>query len=182
MFQPVHGASWEFLQEEQTSQFEAENVDGASHLSPKSKRDQLTCTTANEREGDGLSHQAYIREEKVVPVTLLLTDTRRAPLGRNWPCHWDTILTPNLDQNLRTMVRNTPLYIQDFEFWFTPLYRRKKIPSNSRTQHGTVRNRESLKSLLGCVDLLRTRLTEVIPESNSKRPRATEVHHRIWRK
>lgn len=51
MFHPVHGASWEFLQKEQTSQFEAENVDGASHLSPTSKRDQLTCTTANEREG-----------------------------------------------------------------------------------------------------------------------------------
>lgn len=93
--------------------------------------------------GDGLSYQAYIREEKAVPVALLLTDTGRALLGRNWPCHWDAMLTSNLDQNFRTTVRNTPLYIQNFEFWFTPPYRGKKIPCNSRTRHGPVRNMES---------------------------------------
>lgn len=87
MFHPVHGASWEFLQKEQTGQFEAENVDGASHLAPKSKRDQLTVPQPMREKGDGLSHQAYKREEKEVPVTLLLTDTGRTPLGRNWPCH-----------------------------------------------------------------------------------------------
>lgn len=104
--------------------------------------------------GDGLSYQAYIREEKAVPVALLLTDTGRALLGRNWPCHWDAMLTSNLDQNFRTTVRNTPLYIQDFEFWFTPPYRGKKflaILGLSRAQSEIWR----VKTLLRCVDLLR---------------------------
>lgn len=105
-------------QKEHTSQSEAENVYGASHLSPESKKGSADMHHS-QWEGmktDGLSHQVYIRQEKQCLRPCHSQTLGQAPLGTNWPCHWGTMLTLNLDQNLRTTVRNTPLYTQDFKF------------------------------------------------------------------
>lgn len=78
---------WEFSQEVHTDQSEAENVDGASHLSLQGKKGSADM---HHRQWEGMDRnglsflQVYIRQEEAVSLVLSLTHTRRAPQGRNW--------------------------------------------------------------------------------------------------